>query len=75
MECARFPSAFFIFHKHYFAKTQKGEMTVKKKRTYQPAIIQLVELPEKDIITTSSDNDIEEDPGENDGEWAKGAWS
>ena len=44
-------------------------------KSYQSPDIDLLLLVNSDIITFSfGNNDIEEDRGENDGEWAEGDW-
>ena len=37
--------------------------------SYERARLEIVELDEKDLITTSDGNNISEDDGSNDGEW------
>ena len=37
--------------------------------SYERARLEVVELDEKDLITTSDGNNIGEDDGSNDGEW------
>lgn len=42
---------------------------MERKLVYQKPEIDLIALLYTDIITTSGNNDIDEDAGENDGEW------
>ena len=42
---------------------------MKKKEKYENPELELVLFAASDIITASGGNDIEEDDGENDGEW------
>ena len=38
-------------------------------KSYEKAELEVIELKESDLITTSSGNNIGKDDGENDGEW------
>ena len=42
---------------------------MKYKNNYQSPEIELVKIATGDVISTSGGNNIQPDPGENDGEW------